>query len=103
VTARAQRHGDLSCQVFWGSHGCRLVVGHDKLEHGHPSHVCWCCRCQDHENDPDEGCVGQFPYYGPGNATQFYGRDAHGPDPAAMKRRGLKPDGKPLEPGPPVR
>ena len=98
MTARAQRHGELSCQTFWGSHGCRLVVGHDKIDKGHKSHVCWCCRCKDHKNDPIEGCVGQDPYYGP--QTEFYGRDANGPDEKAMKKRGLKPDGKPLEPVP---
>jgi len=100
MTMQAQRHGEISCQVYWGSHGCRLVVGHQLVEGGHASHVCWCCRCADHENDPDEGCVGQFPYYGPD--TEFYGRDAGLPDPEAMSQRGLKPDGSPLEPTPPV-
>lgn len=55
------------CRVYWGSHGCRLPRDHD----GH--HFC-CCRCDCHP-DPNSGCVGAWPYYGP--ETNFYGEDAH--------------------------
>jgi len=60
------------CRVYWGSHGCHLVRGHD----GH--HLC-CCDCVNHpDSDPesgllDNGCVGAFPFYGP--QTRFYGED----------------------------
>jgi hypothetical protein len=55
------------CRVYWGSHGCDLERGHD----GH--HFCNCCECTNHP-DPDSGCVGAYPYYGP--ETNFYGDDA---------------------------
>ena len=53
------------CRVYWGSHGCQLERGHDG------PHRC-CCECVDHP-DPDSGCNGAFPYYGP--ETHFYGED----------------------------
>jgi hypothetical protein len=57
------------CRVYWGSHGCSFQRGHDG-----PC-VC-CCDCPDggpHPN-PETGCVGGPPYYGP--ETRFYGEDA---------------------------
>jgi len=63
----------LSCRVYWGSHGCCLARGHDgQCE-------CDCCDCVEHP-DPDSGCVGKSPYYGP--ETNFYGED--------VKARGLR-------------
>lgn len=55
------------CRVYWGSHGCDLPRGH----RGH--HLCDCCECENHP-DPDEGCVGAWPYYGFVRTT-FYGED----------------------------
>lgn len=54
------------CDVYWGSHGCELPKGHEKI--GLP-HVCLSCF------DPDDmdGYVGAPPYYGPD--TKFYGDD----------------------------
>lgn len=58
------------CDVYWGTHGCRFVVGHSV------PHECECCECQDHERDHEaEGCVAKPPYYGPD--TRFYGDDAN--------------------------
>ena len=55
------------CRVYWGSHGC-------DFERGHVGDCdCGCCECEDHP-DPDSGCVGKAPYYGPD--TRFYGEDA---------------------------
>ena len=53
------------CRVFWGSHGCDLLRGHE----GH--HRCDCCECDVHE--PGTECVGSHPYYGPD--TSFSGED----------------------------
>jgi hypothetical protein len=58
------------CRVYWGSHGCDLERGHPG---GRDAHDCGCCECENHP-DPDSGCVGKFPYYGPD--TNFYGEDA---------------------------
>jgi hypothetical protein len=55
-----------ACRVYWGSHGCDLARGHEG-----PCD-CGCCECESHP-DPDSGCVGKFPYYGPD--TNFYGED----------------------------
>jgi hypothetical protein len=53
------------CQVYWGSHGCRLDSGHNG-----PCE-CECCDC-DGACDPE--CVAKPPYYG--EKTRFYGADA---------------------------
>lgn len=56
---------DEMCRVYWGSHGCRLVRGHDG--------DCECV-CADKEADPLGALnVGRVPYYGPD--TEFYGED----------------------------
>lgn len=57
----------MTCEVYWGTHGCRFEKGHEG--------DCWCdcCDCQDHPDD-DSGCVAGPPYYGPD--TRFYGPDA---------------------------
>jgi hypothetical protein len=54
------------CRTYWGTHGCALPRLHDG--------PCWCdcCECQQHP-DPDSGCVGGPPYYGP--ETEFFGED----------------------------
>jgi hypothetical protein len=62
------------CDVYWGTHGCQLARGHK----GHCE--CWCCDCENHQPDNDDGCVGKYPYYGPN--TRFYGND--------VKARGLR-------------
>jgi hypothetical protein len=54
------------CRVYWGSHGCMF-----KRKQG--PHICDCCGCEDHANNPSPGCVGAPPYYGPD--THFYGED----------------------------
>lgn len=54
------------CQVYWNSHGCRFMCGHDG-----PCE-CDCCDC---ETTPCHSwCVAKPPYYGP--ETLFYGADA---------------------------
>ncbi len=50
------------CDTFWGSHGCELEEDHVG------AHWC-CCECVEHP-DPESGCVGTAPYYGP--ETGFY-------------------------------
>lgn len=55
------------CEVFWGSHGCGLDRDHEG-----PCE-CGCCHCENHP-DPDSGCVGRAPFYGPD--TRFWGEDA---------------------------
>jgi len=54
------------CRVYWGSHGCELARSHEG------DCDCGCCGCANHP-DPDSGCVGKAPYYGP--ETRFYGED----------------------------
>lgn len=54
------------CDVNWGSHSCSLPRDHEG------KCVC-CCICKDHVNDPRDGCVGAWPYYGP--QTRFFGGD----------------------------
>jgi hypothetical protein len=78
----------LLCQVYWGSHGCHLVNGHDPgPEPGNPGHECDCCDCVNHPDpDPENpnsepSCVAKWPYYGP--STTFYGEDA--PKPAEAR------------------
>jgi len=56
----------IVCEVYWGSHGCRLERGHQG------PHLCECCRCTVHR--AGLCCVGAPPYYGPD--TRFYGDDA---------------------------
>ena len=56
-----------SCEVYWGSHGCKYDRGHIG------DHECDCCECVNHP-DPDTGCVGKAPWYG--DITRFYGDDA---------------------------
>ena len=60
--------GTPSCRVYWGSHGCELARGHEG------DCDCGCCECGCHP-DPDSGCVGKAPFYGPG--TRFYGEDVN--------------------------
>jgi hypothetical protein len=60
----------VNCRVCWGSHGCDLPKGHE----GH--HRCRCCQCKNHP-EPDSGCVGAYPYYGPD--TNFFGEDKDEP------------------------
>ena len=54
------------CRTYWGTHGCDLTRGHDG------DHFCGCCTCASHP-DPDSGCVGAAPFYGP--RTSFFGED----------------------------
>lgn len=65
----------MTCNVFWGSHGCDLEEGHEGLHH--------CLSCCEPENDSHmaahaaadgkeygvEGCAGLWPYYGRHNMT----------------------------------
>ena len=65
-------HGEPSCRVYWGSHGCHLQRGHK----GH--HECQCARDEYGNLEPkvdEEGVhnVGAWPYYG--RMTRFYGED----------------------------
>ena len=67
------RPGEPDCRVYWGSHGCCLVRGHDG------PHMCECAwdddnRLLPHADESDNGNVGCAPYYGPD--TRFYGEDA---------------------------
>lgn len=58
-----------SCRVYWGSHGCEFVRGHQG------EHWCHCCICLKHEEEhKTNGCVARPPYYG--DETRFYGEDA---------------------------
>lgn len=62
----------ISCDVYWGSHGCEYEQGH--VERDGTPHTCDCCTCEDHERDyEEEGCVAKPPYYG--KDTKFYGDD----------------------------
>ena len=56
------------CATYWGTHGCKFARGHEG------NCKCECCECVDHQANPEEGCVGSAPYYGP--ETRFYGEDA---------------------------
>lgn len=58
------------CRVYWGSHGCRFVRGHEG--------TCE-CDCADQVTpedlaDPGFMDASRSPYYGP--ETRFYGEDA---------------------------
>lgn len=62
----------MTCEVYWGSHGCQHVQGHAG------AHECSCCDCVVHlglDKDPESGCVAKPPYYGK-SVTVFYGADA---------------------------
>ena len=57
-----------SCDVNWGSHGCKHPQGHpDDIPH-----ECDCCTCSGPVCKPS--CVAKPPYYGPD--THFYGEDS---------------------------
>ena len=76
---------DDGCRVYWGSHGCRFVRGHNGLC------ACACCDCPAGHHDGIEAprlvddagviCVALPPYYGAD--TRFYGED--------VAARGLRP------------
>lgn len=62
-----------TCRVYWGTHGCGLLRGHDPAVT--PHECVTCCDCGDHAVDHEAaGCVALPPYYGP--ETWFYGEDA---------------------------
>ena len=58
---------EVSCQVYWGSHGCERPNGHKG------AHWCDCCDCKNH---PESGCVAGPPYYGAD--TRFFGEGVGG-------------------------
>jgi hypothetical protein len=69
ISAGMQRQDTgTHCRVYWGSHGCMHLRGHDP---GTP-HACDCCECPVPDCKPS--CVAKPPYYGP--ETRFYGEDA---------------------------
>lgn len=61
-----------TCEIFWGSHGCVLAIGHKG------QHLCDCCAINDfahmqaHWNATADqyganGCAATWPYYGSKN------------------------------------
>lgn len=66
----------MICDIFWGSHGCDKLLGHDGR------HLCGACCLRfehDHTGAPDgygfDGCAGDWPYFG---SHHMAGKTEHG-------------------------
>lgn len=72
-----------NCDIFWGSHGCDLALGHAGQHLCRPCHGILDEHQAHHDSATGEeygvvGCVGTWPYYGrsamagPGAGLQFF-------------------------------